>query len=101
MGTIVIEEYGRSGTSADNEVQVVRLSKLLATTKDATTSSTAESITLNRGTTLLRVYPAEDHRLCLGTDTTSTLYATAIAGQAMDIGVEQGVANVLYYELDA
>lgn len=99
MGTIVIEEYARSGTTANPDVQVINLENLLARTEDATTSSTAESITLNEGTTLIRVYTEEIHRLCVKSDTTASLYITTEAAKWHDIAVPSGEA--LYYELDA
>ena len=99
MGTIVIEEYARSGTKVNPDVQVYNLETLLARTEDATTSSTAENITLNKNTTMCRIFTQEIHRLCVETDTTGTLYYTTEAGKWHDIGVPQGAT--LYYELDA
>ena len=99
MGTIYIEEYGNAGTNGQRDVQVPDLNTLLALTKDATTSNTAESITLNAGTRVVSVYAAEAHRLCIGSDTTATIYAYIPATTRLDFGVNAG--DTLYYELDA
>lgn len=99
MGTIRIEQYGSVGSAANRDAPVPDLNTLLVTTKDATTSTSAESITLALGTRAICVYAVEDHRVCLTTDTSASLYATIPAGQFRDFGVPQGA--VLYYELDA
>jgi hypothetical protein len=99
MGTIVIEEYSRPGTDAKPDTQVINLEQLVARTEDATTSSTAESITLNASTNLIRVYTEEIHRLCVKSDTTGTIYLTTEAAKWIVLGAPAG--ETLYYELDA
>lgn len=99
MGTIYIEEYGSVGSDANRNAPVSDLKTLLALTKDATTSTTAESVTLGINTRQITVQAVEAHRVCLETDTTATLYAFIPAGERRDFGVPKGA--VLYYELDA
>ena len=99
MGTITIEQYSRAGSGANTDQPIANLTTLKATTKDATTSTTAESIALDSKTKVIRVLGVEAHRVVLGTDTTADTYATVPAGQFQDYGVNGG--EVLYYELDA
>ena len=99
MGTIRIEEYSRAGTGANTEQPVQKLDTIRALTLDATTSTSAENITLHPNTKLVRVRGAEQHRVALGSDTTATLYASAYASEWLDVGVDGG--EVLYYRLDA
>ena len=99
MGTIKIEQYNAVGTSANRDAPVYDITTLLVSTKDATTGTTAESITLDINCRLLRVYGLEDHRICINTDTTNSLYVTVPAGLPYDTNVPPGA--VLYYELDA
>lgn len=99
MGTIYIEEYGAVGSAANRDAPIADLKTLLETTKDATTSSAAESKTLNINTKVITIYAVETHRVCVGSDTTASIYAILPAGATRDFGVKQG--DVLYYELDA
>ena len=99
MGTIYIEEYGSIGSDANRDAPLSDLNTQLALTKDATTSSTAESIVLNGGTRQVTIYAVEDHRVCVTSDTTDTKYAIVAAGSYRDFGVTPG--STLYYELDA
>lgn len=99
MGTIVIEEYGAAGTPKQSDTQMVNLKTLLVTTVDSTTSTTAESITLQEGTSLIAVSSVEDHRVALASDTTATKYAKTLAGNLRWFGVEGG--STLYYRADA
>jgi hypothetical protein len=97
MGTITIEEYSHSGGAGDKEAPVAYLAGVTRT-QDATTSTTAESITLQDSTKIIRVVGAEDHRLSLVEDTTGTNYAT-VGTTAREFGVKPGAT--LYYRLDA
>lgn len=99
MGTIKIFEYNSVGTAANRDAPVYDLETLLATTVDATTSTSAESVTLNLDTRLVAILAEEDHRICLGSDTTATKYMIAPAGLYVDVNVTPG--GTLYYELDA
>lgn len=99
MGTIYIEEYHGSGSKADRALNINDLTTLTVLTKDATTSSTAESITLGNDTKVVTIYAVEAHRVCLDTDTSASLYAFIPAGVTRDFGVVPG--GTLYYELDA
>jgi len=97
MGTITIEEYSHAGAAGDKEAQVPYLAGMKRT-QDATTSTTAESITLQDSTKIIRVVGAEDHRISLAEDTTGTNYAT-VGTNNIDYGVKGG--ETLYYRLDA
>ena len=99
MGTIYIEEYGATGCDANRNVSVIDLNTLLVLTKNATTSSSADSVTLNLNTRLISVRAVEAHRVCLKTDTTASVYALIPAGEFRYFGVPKGA--VLFYELDA
>ena len=99
MGTIYIEEYGSIGCEANRDAPISDLNTLLGLTKDATTSSTAESITLTEGTRQVTLYAAEDHRVCITSDTSATKYAFLPGAVFRSFGVEPG--DTLYYELDA
>lgn len=99
MGTIVIEEYARAGGAAQQDKPVYRLDTLLARTVDSTTSTTAESITLNQNTNFVRVYTEEIHRLSPGADNTASIYATTEAQKWTDFGVQGG--EPIFYRTDA
>lgn len=99
MGTIVIEQYASVGTSKDSVAPLADLGSLKKKTIDATTSTSAESLVIDDLVTFVRIYATEKHRVCLGSDTTSSIYADCIAGEAMEFAVSSGVA--LYYRLDA
>jgi hypothetical protein len=99
MGTITIEEFGSVGSAANTDLPIENLDTLLAITKDATTSTSAESIVLNEGTRVVTITAVEAHRVCLRTDTTATKYAVVLANRTVRFGVPPGA--VLFYELDA
>lgn len=99
MGTIYIEEYSEIGSAANADAPVQYLNSLLALTKDATTSSTAESVTLNQHAKSVSIYAVEAHRVCMTSDTSADKYTIIPAGQIRDFGVKPG--DTLYYELDA
>jgi hypothetical protein len=98
MGTIVIEQYGAVGTSANRDAPVYDINTLFVTTVDATTSTTAESVTLSNDTRLVRVIPTEAHRVAVGTDTTASKYAFLPAGTIYDTNVTPG--SVFWYRSD-
>lgn len=99
MGTILIEEYGSVGSAANRDTQIEDLNTLLATTKDATTSASAEYVTLNSGTRVVTVVATEAHRVCMTSDTSASKYAIVQAAEKRSFGVKPG--DKLYYELDA
>ncbi len=99
MGTIRIEEYGSVGTAANRDAPVPDLHSILATTVDATTTTTAESVTLNKDTRVVSVHAVEAHRVVCNSNTTATLYAYLAAGERRDFGVQPG--DVLWYRADA
>lgn len=99
MGTIVIEEYGSLGSGANRDAPVPDLSTNLSTTVDATTSTSAESITLNDGARAITVYAFEDHRVTLLSSDGSVKYGFVAAGTYRDFGVTPG--STLYYKANA
>jgi hypothetical protein len=99
MGTIVIEEYVNVGSDANTDAPVFDLNSLRNTTVDATTSTTAESVTLNSKTRIVSIYAVEAHRVAIGADTTATEYAFIPAGLTREFGVPEG--ETLYYRADA
>ena len=98
MGTIVIEQYGGLGSPSNRSAPIYDLSTLQATTADATTSTSAETITLGIYTKTVSIYAVENHRVQIGANA-GTTYAFIPAGQTKDFGVEPG--TVLQYRLDA
>jgi hypothetical protein len=99
MGTIFIEQYGDTGHTGKADAPIANLNTLLVSTKDATTSSSAENITLDAGTRLVSVYGLEAHRVCITSDTTASKYAYIPATTWRDFSVNAG--ETFYYELDA
>lgn len=101
MGTIYIEEYAETGGSNHpNSMPVYK--NLVNATKDATTSTTAESVTTNGSASLIRVYAVEDHRVCVGGNETADAgdYTFVPAGTSIDLGLHKG-GDVVYYRSDA
>lgn len=99
MGTIVIEQYGSLGSAANRDAPIADLKSLLDTNVDATTSTTAENITLNIGTRVVTIYAVEDHRVSVASSDASTRYAFVAAGTYRDFGAEPG--SILYYKANA
>ena len=102
MGTIVIEEYGAAGGSRQHDTPIANLYTLLARTEDATTTTSEESLTLQKDTSYVVLYGVEDHRVAnkAASDTDdSGLYSTIRAGVTRDLGVKGG--SVFYYRTDA
>lgn len=99
MGTIVIEQYANVGSDADRGAPLFDLNSCLATTVDATTSTTAESVALNASTRAISVYAVEDHRVTVLSSDGSEKYAFIPAGQIKDFGVNPG--STLYYKANA
>lgn len=99
MGTIVIEQYSSLGSGANRDAPIVDLSTNLNTTVDATTSTAAESVTLDINTRAITVYGVENHRVTLLSSDGSARYGFVAAGTYRDFGVTPG--SVLYYKLNA
>lgn len=103
MGTIVIVEFGNTGTLHKREVTIPDLSKQTKFTSDATTSTSVESITLNSDTRAVKIYANELHRVSMVDSTVSTTYdyvpADSTRATSADFGVKGG--DTLYYRLDA
>jgi len=103
MGTITVYEFGQTGVPNARGLGVADLSSQTARTQDATTSTTAESIALNGGTSAIIITAAEAHRVSIVDSTCATTYillrdngAGAYVG---DFGTKGG--KTLYYRLDA
>ena len=101
MGTITITEFSDAGTGDNPEQPVPQLKSLKTRTQDATTSTTAENITLQANTSVVRVYAAELHRVSLGSNNTGNgeAYLDIQATTETDIGVKGG--ETFYYRADA
>lgn len=102
MGTIVITEFTTvGGAGAVDSAPVMHANTVLETTRDATTSTTAENITLNKNTRFVSIYAVEDHRVSTGTDKTgdSADFIFCPATQKTDLAIEP--STVLYYRSDA
>jgi len=103
MGTIVIYEFGNTGTNNSRSVSIADLSAQKARTQDATTSTTVESITLNQDTRTCIIKAEEDHRVSLVDSDCTTTYmdvvGDATGATTLDVGVKGGAT--LYYRLDA
>lgn len=101
MGTIVVEEYRKSGTANDSYVPVPNLGEIDGRTKDATTSTTAESVALGAEVVLLRVYTDVAHRIGLSAAQVgdSGSYFTTPEAVWFDVAVPKG--STLYYRTDA
>lgn len=101
MGTIRIEEYTTvGGAGAVDGAPVANLSAYLATTVDATTSTTAESVTLNPDTRFVTVSAVEDHRVTVKSTDGSAQYGFIPAGQTRDYAINKN-DRTLYYKADA
>ena len=101
MGTIVIEQYEKTGLTDNSTTQVYNLSTLRGRDEDSTTSTTAESVTIQESAHLVRIYTDEIHRIALSSADTADdqVYSTTIAGGWVDYGVEPG--DTLYYRTDS
>ena len=101
MGTIRITEYTTvGGQGAVGDAPAVNLSTSLVTTVDATTSTTAESLTLNPDTRFITVHGVEDHRISLKNATVTDQYE--FIGAAVKEGFPVNKEDrTLYYRLDA
>jgi len=99
MGTIVIEEYQKTGLDNNSYVPVYNLSNLVKRTADATTSTTAENITLQGNTNIIRFYTAEIHRIELSSANTddSAIYFTSTVGWN-ELAVQPG--DTVFYRTD-
>lgn len=100
MGTIVIEQFQRSGNTNQPDSPIAKLDTAVVVTNDATTSTTPENVTLSAMTKIVSIYAVEKHRISIDTDQTSaTNYITINAGERRDFGVDAG--KVLFYRSDA
>lgn len=101
MGTIVIEEYQRTGTDQNGDIPVYNLAKLTRRTADATTSTTPESLVLQPATAIVRIYTEEIHRIATSAANTgdSQTYFTTQAAKWHDLAVDAG--STLHYRLNS
>lgn len=98
MGKITIVEYNTAGSEANRDINIADLQAATKTTVDATTSSTAESITLTDYTRLIRVVCDEDHRISVLSSDCTEKY-DIVGTTKDDFGVRAG--STLYYRTDA
>lgn len=101
MGTISIEQWiNIGGSNTPNSAPIFRT--LVGKTDDATTSTTAESITTNGAAGYISVYAEQAHRVSIGGNATGNgeKYVTVVAGERRDIGLHKG-GDVVYYRTDA
>lgn len=100
MGTIVIEEYANAGGPGSVDgAPVNNLDGVIVTTVDATTSTSAENITLDMNTRFVSIYAVEDHRVSIKADTTGSAYGFIPATTIRDFAVKGGEA--LYFRTNA
>lgn len=99
MGTLRIEQYAKAGTGRNGDQPVPHLSSLLKTDTDSSTSSTAESLTLESGTNLISVVATETHRVSATDSTAATIFATINEGTVRDFAIDSD--DTLYYRTDA
>ncbi len=100
MGTITIEEWASVG-EPDNSNGVPIYKDLIKVTVDATTSTSDETITLDKGTRYVSVTAVEIHRVSVYGATTVSKYAQVNAGERRDIAVPVALGGTLSYRLDA
>lgn len=99
MGTLTIEQYPYKGGLGERDAQVPTL-KGMTRTVDTSTSTTAESITLEKSTSIIRVVAASaDHRISIGNNVADNGNYATVGTTQLDFGVDGG--DTLYYRLDA
>jgi hypothetical protein len=102
MGTIRIEEYASiGGQGAVDGSPVANLSGLIRTTVDATTSGTAETLTLHQDTRFIVVTAAEIHRISVKDATAATQYAVIPVDPAQMAFAINKSDRTLAYRTDA
>lgn len=101
MGTISIEQWANiGGSNSPSKAQIY--DTLVGKTDDATTSTTAESVTTSGSAGYISVYAVEAHRVSIGGNGTADAgkYVTIAAGERRDIGLYKG-GDVVYYRSEA
>lgn len=98
MGTITIEEYDYVGGEGETNAPVPKL-KGMKRTPDASTTTTAESITLQPQTSVIRVVADADHRISIDNNVADSGDYATVGTTALDFGVDGG--DTLYYRSDA
>jgi hypothetical protein len=101
MGTITIVELNSvGGQGAVDGSPVINLSAVIKTTVDSTTSTTAESITLDPDTRYVIITADSLHRLSVKTSDVTSRYITVSDAGAVDLAVNKS-DRTLYYRTDA
>ena len=101
MGTITIEEYASiGGQGAVDGSPVANLSGCIKTTVDATTSTSAENITLDPNTRYVVISSVEKHRASVKDSSVTDRYGEIPANGTRDYAVNE-TDKTLYYRLDA
>ena len=98
MGTIVIEEYLYVGGEGETDAPIPYL-KGMKRTVDATTTTAAESITLQANTSAIRVSADVDHRISIDNNVADSGDYATVGLTERDYGVDGG--ETLYYRSDA
>lgn len=101
MGTITITELNSiGGQGAVAGAPVANLSSVIKTTVDSTTSTTAESITLDTDTRFVIISADEAHRVSVKDSNVTDRYIPVSADIPTDAAVNDG-DRTLYYRTDA
>jgi len=98
MGSITIEQYPYIGGKGQPDAQVLTL-KGMKRTLDATTSTTAESITLESWAAVIRVVCDVDHRISIDNNVADNGDYATVGTEARDYGVTGG--DDFYYRSNA
>lgn len=100
MGTITIEEWASVGEPDNNNSSPI-YKDLVKVTVDATTSTSDETITLDKQTRYVSITAVEIHRVNPTGSTTGTKYAQVNAGERRDLATPVALGGTLSYRLDA
>lgn len=98
MGTLTIEEYEYVGGDKEKDAPVPFLESLTRTS-DATTTTTAENITLQDNTSVISVVGDADHRISIDNNVADSGNYATVGTTRRDFGVKGG--DTLYYRSDA
>ena len=97
-GEIIVTQYQKTGTRSENGAPVADITSIKATTRDTTTSTSAETFTTNSNTRVITVFAVQAHRISSGTDTSASAYAYIPAGVPTDLSVTG--STPIYFRLD-
>jgi len=101
MGTITFEFFAGFGAPSEPALSVARLDSLISREQDATTSTTAESVSVPSGAKQVTIRAVELHRVSTGDSAAATTYAEIPAGESRDFGIDGAETDFIYYRLDS